>query len=274
MKRVRLLLLAAAGSFVGASGTAQPPVDAPKSLEFNGRTEASATVVIRARVGGHLQRALAKEGATVKKGELLAELDSRPHEIELAAAKTRLVAAEAKVRLATASLERLEKIARAGVVAPDELTLARGAIAAERADQDAAQIAVRRADLNLSYTRLTSPIDGLTSRYLVTEGNVVTADATAIITVVSIDPLHVWFDVDERSIGRLRAAKSGEPETGVKVGFATDDGYPHAARLDFIDPVVSQVSNTSRCRVVLANPKGELSPGMQARVRVTPAAAK
>jgi RND family efflux transporter MFP subunit len=272
MKRVRLLLLAAAGSFVGASGTAQPPVDAPKSLEFNGRTEASATVVIRARVGGHLQRALAKEGATVKKGELLAELDSRPHEIELAAAKTRLVAAEAKVRLATASLERLEKIARAGVVAPDELTLARGAIAAERADQDAAQIAVRRAELNLSYTRLASPIDGWTSRYLVTEGNVVTADATAIIIVVSIDPLHVWFDVDERSIGRLRAAKTDQAV--VKVGFATDDGYPHTGRLDFIDPVVSQVSNTSRCRVVLANPKGELSPGMQARVRVTPAAAK
>ncbi|MBN9518755.1 efflux RND transporter periplasmic adaptor subunit [bacterium] len=266
------LLSALAAAALAAAGSAQPPdAGATKHLDFTGRTEASATVVIRPRVTGELTRLHVKEGEAVKKGDLLAEIDARQFQLELDAAKARLLAVEAKLRVAEAALARVERAARAGIVPPEEFEQAKAAMIAERAEVAAAQAAAKLVELNLSYTKLTAPIDGVAGRHLVTAGNLVTAaDKTAILTIVAADPLHVWFDVDERSIARLRPPADGK-RAEVKVGFAGDDGFPHAAEIDLIEPVANPAAGTVRVRARLPNPKGQFVPGMFARVRVTPA---
>ncbi len=266
------LLSALAATVLTAAGAAQPPdAGAKKHLDFTGRTEASATVQVRPRVTGELTKLHVKEGAAVKKGDPLAEIDARQHQLELEAAKTRLLATEAKLRLAETSLLRLERAARAGIVPPEEFEQAKAAVVAERSQVAAAQAATKLVELNLSYTKLIAPIDGVAGRYLVTEGNLVTAaDKTVILTIVAADPLHVWFDVDERSIARLRPPADAK-RAGVRVGFVSDDGFPHAAEIDLIEPVANPAANTVRVRAKLPNPKGQFAPGMFARVRVTPA---
>lgn len=264
----RLLFALVAGAALAAGGAAQP--DAKKHLDFTGRTEASATVEVRARVTGELTKLHVKEGGAVKKGDLLAEIDARLYQLELDAAKARLMATEAKLRVAEANVVRVERAARVGIVPPEEFEQAKAAVIAERAEVAAAQAAAKASELNLSFTRLTAPIDGVAGRHLVAAGNlVIAADKTALLTLVATDPLHVWFNVDERSVARLRPGDGKKVE--VRVGFAGEEGFPHAAELDLIEPVADPAVNTVRVRARLANPKGQFTPGMTARVRVTPA---
>jgi membrane fusion protein, multidrug efflux system len=266
----RLLFALAAGAALAPGGSAQPDA-AQKHLDFTGRTEASATVEVRPRVTGELTKLHVKEGAAVKKGELLAEIDARLYQLELDAAKARLLAAEAKLRVAEANLVRVERAARVGIVPPEEFEQAKAAMVAERAEVAVTKAAVTGAELNLSFTKLTAPIDGVAGRHLVAAGNlVIPGDRTAILTLVATDPLHVWFEVDERSVARLRLPDGGK-RAEVKVGFLGEEGFPHAAELDLIEPVANPAANTVRVRARLANPKGQFLPGAFARVRVTPA---
>ena len=134
-----------------------------------------------------------------------------------------------------------------------------------------AKVEVERAELTLSWTRVTAPFSGRVSRIQATEGGLVTADQTHILTVVSTDPLYVTFNVPEAILLQLRRDGLSEPgKLGVAVGFAIDEGYPHAAKLDLIEPEVDPKTGTVRFRATVPNPKGLLLPGMSARVRLTP----
>jgi RND family efflux transporter MFP subunit len=264
-----------AAMFVLAAGLAFPSVgtradDPPKGWTFTGWTQAT-TADVRARVTGHLTRVAVREGDAVKKGDLLAEIDPRAYRLDLDAAKARQKVAEAKLQAAKLKAANAKKLMQDKVVGKDDLALNTAAEAEAEAVLLGAKVEVERAELTLSWTRITAPFSGRVSRIQSTEGGLVTADQTHILRVVATGPLEVTFNVPEAILLQLRRDGLSEPgKLDVAVGFALDEGYPHAAKLDLIEPEVDPKTGTVRFQATVPNPKGLLSPGMSARVRLTP----
>lgn len=271
--------------------------------DYNGHLEAVETVEIRARVKGFLEKVFFKEGDEVKVGDPLYVIDPREFQSAVSRSKSdiaRAVAdaasAEAQVLLATAELSRIESLGTSGT--KSELDKAKATLAANKAAVDvaaankrSAEAALRTAELQLSYTDIKSPIAGKISRTLVTAGNLVGGSATdtLLTTIVSQDPVYVYFDAPERDlieyrrgVGKLgtaagkqsATAADAQPGTGkVLVGVETENGFPHAGAIDFIENRVDSGTATVRLRGVLPNLKGEngqrvLYPGLFARVRL------
>jgi RND family efflux transporter MFP subunit len=276
MRAVSLLLIAGLSLLTTGTRADDPPKAAPpKVWEYGAHVEAVATAEVRARVTGYLTRIAVKEGAAVKKGELLAEIDPRYYAADVEVAKARLKLAEAKLQAARTNLTQTKTAFSKDAASADDLRIAEADAAATEAGVAVARAELERAELMLSWTRVTAPFDGRVGRFAVTEGNLVRADATRVVTVVATDPLFVAFDMDERTLLRLRRDGLAEPgKLAVAVGLADEEGYPHEAKLDLIDPQVDPAKATVRFRAVLPNPKGMLSPGMFVRVRLTPAPAR
>ena len=252
--------------------TVAPPGTTPaKGFDFNGRIEAT-TVEIRPRVTGCLMKILVKEGAMVKQGDLLAEIDPQQYKADLDVARAKLTVAEATSKVAISQLARLKELNSKGVIGQDDLIQAAGEKERSEALIHVANAEVVLAELNLSWTKLNSPMDGRVGQFAQTAGNLVTADGPAIVSIVAVDHVFVSFDVDERTMLKLR--RDGLAEIGkltALVGLSDEDGYPHKATVDFIDPQFNPKTGTVRVRGVLPNPKGLFSPGMFARVRLIPA---
>jgi RND family efflux transporter MFP subunit len=266
--RAAMFVLAAGLAFPSAGTRANDP---QKGWTFTGRTQAAADDV-RARVTGHLTRVAVREGDAVKKGDLLAEIDPRAYQLDADAAKARQKVAEAKLQAAKLKEANAKKLAQDKVISQGELALNAAAETEAEAALTAAKVEVERAELTLSWTRVTAPFSGRVSRIQSTEGGLVTADQTPILRVVATDPLHVTFSVPEATLLHLRRDGLSEPsKLDVAVGFAIDEGYPRAAKLDLIELEVDPKTGAVRCRATVPNPKGLLSPGMSARVRLTPA---
>ncbi len=272
-----------------ASGPPVVPVSRPVEREvtdyvdYTGRTAAVQALDVRARVTGYLVQMPFKEGGEVKKGDLLFEIDPRPYQDQFDAAKAQVALAEANLRLARVTYER------------DRIIAARdpGGVSAQQLDQDLAQqqqatanLGVARAnlktaDLNLQWTKVTSPIDGVVSRYYYTLGNLVVQDQTLLTTIVSVDPMYAYFDMDENTIIRIRnAINEGKikppPNTDaipVLMSVGAEEGYPHQGHVSFINNTVNPATGTLAVRGTFANPKPPngrrvLSPGMFVRIRV------
>jgi RND family efflux transporter MFP subunit len=273
--RPAALFLAAVFAATAAHGQDkkdEPKPDPAKPLEFTGRLEA-AVVEIRPRVTGYLSAVAVKDGATVKKGDLLAEIDPRPYKAEFDAARARVALAEAQAKLAEANYARIKAVAAKGVVTVEEVDRAAGEVKVAEAGLAAARAEAARAELNLSWTRLTAPIDGRLGRFHQTAGNLLVADNTLVVTVVQMDPLSVAFDLDERSFLKLRdGLAAGKPT--VQFGVANEEGYPHTAAVTFIDSQVDPKTGTVLVRATVPNPKESLYPGLFARVRLTVQPAK
>jgi RND family efflux transporter MFP subunit len=249
----------------------QPPgkaADPSRGWEFIGRTQAVA-VDVRAQVTGNLTRVAVKEGAAVKKGDLLAEIDPRAHRLALEATKARVKGAEAKLQVAKIEADNAKRLQKQNVVSQIEADL----FAAKEAEAEAAlliaKVEVERAELTLSWTRVTAPFNGLVSRTQVTEGGLATADQTVILTVVATEPMYVSFKVPEAILLQLRRDGLAEPgKLGVAVGFAGEEGHPHEAKMDAIE--IDPNTGTVRFRSTIPNPNSLLLPGLSARVRLTP----
>jgi RND family efflux transporter MFP subunit len=261
--------------FVLVAGLALPPAgtraaDPPKGWEFVGRTHA-ATADVRAQVTGRLTRVAVREGDAVAKGDLLAEIDPRAYRLDLEAAKARLRMAEAKLQVARVAGANAKRLLQNKVVSPDELAIAEATEAEAAAALAVARVEVERAELPLSWTRVTAPFGGRVTRIQSAEGDLVTADRTHVLTVVAADPLYVTFNVPEATLLQLRRDGTADPaKLGVSVGFAGDSGCPHGAKLDLIAPEVDPRLGAVRFRATVPNPKGLFLPGMSARVRLTP----
>jgi RND family efflux transporter MFP subunit len=275
MRTTAILLIAGSALLCMNMRAAEPPKAAEpvkakeaNALNFTGTIEA-ATAKIRPRVTGYLEKIAVKEGATVKKGDLLAELDARLYKARWLEARARLTAAKASLKAANASLERLKKAAEKGVVDQSEVVAAQAEVERCEAFVDAEQAHLDLADLEFSYTRLVSPMEGRVGKFAETAGNLVTADGPPLVTVVAIDPLFVAFDVDEATILTFR--RNGIDLTKLEAGVALggEEDYPHKAIIDFVDPQFNPTTGTVRVRGVIANPKGLLSPGMFVRVKLT-----
>ncbi|HEV3439137.1 MAG TPA: efflux RND transporter periplasmic adaptor subunit [Gemmata sp.] len=256
----------------GPQKPTEPPKPSPgNALDFTGRTEA-ATVEIHPRVTGLLLKILVKEGATVKQGDVLAEIDSRQYKADLDVAKAKLAVAEAGSKLTAANLVRLRSAIRTGVISKEDVTQAEAEQERSEALVKVAKAEMDLAELTLSWTKLTAPMDGKVGRFRLTPGNLVTSDGPALVVVVATDPQFVAFDVDERTILKLRRDGLSVQKLTATAGLADEDGFPHMVVVDFIDPQFNPATGTVRVRGVLANPNGLISPGMFIRVHLALAA--
>lgn len=278
-----LLLLATPGcNSQAATDAAMPPPEVgvatvePTPVRawdgFTGRVAAVESVELRPRVSGYVQRVAFEEGSEVAEGDLLFVIDPRPYRAALARAEADLERARAEARLARTRHERAGALVEARAISREEFETRRAASAQAAAGVRAAEAAVAAARLDLQFTEVRSPIAGRAGRALVTEGNLAQADATLLTTVVSQDPVHVYFEADERAFLRYQAlTRSGRRDATrnpVRVGLADEEGHPHAGTVDFIDNAVDSTTGTVRARAVLPNPDRVFTPGLFARVQL------
>ncbi|PRH20567.1 efflux RND transporter periplasmic adaptor subunit [Burkholderia multivorans] len=241
--------------------------------EFNGRVEAVDAVELRPRVSGYLQRIRYKEGDLVAQGAVLFEIDPRPYRIALDRAIAQQQRARAAEHLARVQLQRVQTLIDAHATSQEELDNARTAAEQARADLQAADAAVADAKLNLGFTEVRAPIAGRVGRALATAGNLARADDTLLTTVVSQDPVYVYFDCDEQSYLRYNAQRADPAHRAigadpVRVGLANEMGFPHAGTVDFLDNRLDPQTGTIRARVRLPNADHTFTPGLYARVQL------
>ncbi|HEF5785486.1 hemolysin secretion protein D [Burkholderia multivorans] len=279
-----VLLLALSGCHDGQGDAPSAPLPevgvatvVPRTVriadEFNGRVEAVDAVELRPRVSGYLQRIRYKEGDLVAQGAVLFEIDPRPYRIALDRAIAQQQRARAAEHLARVQLQRVQTLIDAHATSQEELDNARTAAEQARADLQAADAAVADAKLNLGFTEVRAPIAGRVGRALATAGNLARADDTLLTTVVSQDPVYVYFDCDEQSYLRYNAQRADPAHRAigadpVRVGLANETGFPHAGTVDFLDNRLDPQTGTIRARVRLPNADHTFTPGLYARVQL------
>jgi gold/copper resistance efflux system membrane fusion protein len=244
----------------------------PEVKQFTGRLSAVEHVELRPRVGGYVAAVRFAEGSLVRRGQLLFELDARPFAAAHARARAQLAQAEERRALAARKAARARALRDQDVISLAELEAATAEDADAVAAVHAAEAWLRAATIDLSDTRVRSPIDGRVGEAFVTTGNLVSGGssaATLLTTIVSVDPIRVEFDVDEATFQRLAASRvDGQGEAPVTVVLADESGSGHAARVDYLANRVDPATGTARARAVLANQDGRLTPGQFARVRL------
>ncbi|MEG0859944.1 MAG: efflux RND transporter periplasmic adaptor subunit [Pseudomonas sp.] len=239
--------------------------------EFTGRLEAPETVEVRPRVSGQIDQVAFTEGAQVKKGDLLFQIDPRPFQAEVRRLEAQLQQARATAVRSDNEARRGERLRSSNAISA-ELAESRTSAAAEaRAGVAAIQAQLDLARLNLSFTRVTAPISGQVSRALFTAGNIVTADVTPLTSVVSTDKVYAYFDADERVyLKYTQLARDGQrgQSTPVYLGLSSETGNPHLGQMNFVDNQVNPKTGTIRGRAVFDNSDGQFTPGLYARLKL------
>ena len=278
---------AAAAVFVltaSACSKSAPPMQAPQVTvapaiervvadwdEFTGHFEAVNSVEVRPRVGGFVQRVAFTEGATVHQGDVLFIIDQRPYQAEVARAEAVLAQARTRNQLAGMEVERAKKLVSSQAISREELDARTSGQAEGDAAVRAAEAAVKIARLNLDWTVVRAPISGRVGRAEITAGNLVQTgpSPTLLTTIVSLDPIYVYFDTDESAYLKYMGAQATGPSgREVLIGLANETGFPHQGRLNFVDNRVNGASGTISARALLSNPNGLFTPGLFARVRL------
>ncbi|MBN0978500.1 efflux RND transporter periplasmic adaptor subunit [Pseudomonas hygromyciniae] len=239
--------------------------------EFTGRLEAPETVQIRPRVSGQIDQVAFTEGALVKKGDLLFQIDPRPFQAEVRRLEAQLQQTRAAASRSDNEAQRGERLRQSNAISA-ELADSRTTAAQEaRAAVAGIQAQLDLARLNLSFTRVTSPISGRVSRAAITAGNLVTADVTELTSVVSTDKVYAYFDADERVyLKYTELARQGRrgATTPVYLGLSNEEGNPHLGQMNFVDNQVNPATGTIRGRAVFDNSDGRFTPGLYARLKL------
>lgn len=291
MKSPHFLLLAAVVLAAGCGGTA-PPAMAPPQVtvakplvrqitdwdEYTGRLAAVESVEIRARVNGYLQSVHFQDGALVNRGDLLFVIDPRPYQAALEEARADLTRSRVRLELAVNDLDRAKRLFKSRAISEEELDARTKEKREADAALEAAQAAEKASALNLEFARIRAPISGRIGRKLVTVGNLVNsegANATLLTTLVSVDPIHVYFTADERAFLRYtRLAEQGiRPSSRnvanpVRLQLADEQGFPHEGVMDFVDNRVDETTGTMQGRAIFPNPAGDLTPGLFGRLQL------
>lgn len=286
-----LSVTVALGTLAGCARTAAQPgppplpkvtvaevIDRPVTEwdEFTGRLEAVDAVAVRPRVSGYVSAVEFTEGAVVRRGDLLFQIDPRPFQAEVDRLRAERGRAEAVADRAVSELQRAERLRAEDAMSREEFDR-RAAFAREvKAQTAAVDAGLAAAELNLEFTRVTAPITGRVGRAIVTEGNLVSTgpgEATLLTTIVSIDPIHAHFDADEGIFLKyLDMAKQGRRQNAratrhpIRMALAGEEGFPREGQLDFLDNRLDPTTGTIRGRAIFRNPNGDLTPGLFVRL--------
>jgi RND family efflux transporter MFP subunit len=259
-----------------------PPVEEAvvDAVDYTGRTDSAETVEIRARVTGFLNAVLFKDGDEVQKGQPLYEIDDREFQADLAAAKAQRDTALAHQEKVTLDFRRAEALKAKGAITAAQYDQTLADKKEADAQVESAKAKVDRAQLNVDFSKIAAPISGKISRSDLTAGNLVDANKTVLTSIVSVDPIYVYFDADERTfLSLMQQVREGKLEGGkdqvipVYMGLTTDKGYPHKGRIDFVENRVNPSTGTIRTRGTFPNPKPPvgrrvLEAGLFARIRL------
>lgn len=248
-------------------------------VDYTGRTQGNEFVELRARVSGYLTKVNFKPGASVKKGDLLFEIDPRPYQAALDQAIGEVKRGEAAIKTAIAEFQRFELLVKTRSASVSDLDKAAGLRGEAEGALMTAKAAVENAKLNLEFTRIVAPISGIASRNDIDVGNLISPN-TLLTTVVSNDPMLAYYDIDERTVLRIQqqiregrqvsARESGN--VPVLLGLPNEGGFPHKGTIDFVDNRVDPNTGTIRVRGTFPNPVVQgvprLTPGMFVRIRL------
>ena len=248
--------------------------------EYIGRLESPETVEIRARVSGYLEKVHFAEGKEVKKGDLLFTIDPRPYQAEYDRAEAEYQRAQSQADLAKNDSERAKRLIANKAISEEDFDTKTKTYSAALAGVGAAKAIMDSAKLNLEFTEIRSPIDGRISSAFITLGNLVSGGvsgtgATLLTTVVSLDPLYLYGEADERSILKyLRLRREGkrvsarDEQIPAEMELADETDFPHKGYMDFVDNHLDPNTGTQRARAVFRNTDHSLSPGFFARLRI------
>lgn len=281
-------LLCCASLFVLGCGA--PPPEAPPPPEvivtrplqedivdyadFRGNFAASDVVDLRARVQGFLEKVHFQDGEFVKKGDLLFEIEREPFEAALAAAIAKRDQAQAALELADANLSRGKQLAAKNAIAEQELNTFEAERKRAAAELQKDEAAIRQAQIDLSYTKIQAPFDGRMGESKVDPGNVVgDLGNTLLATLRKMQPIHAYFDVDERTLLRVLKRTKGlreirEEKISVFASLDDESDFPHQGQIDFIDNRVNPSTGTAKARAEFKNADGILYDGLAVAVRI------
>lgn len=285
--RVVLAVLIATGFASTALAQQQTPtVTVSKPLaktitrwdEFSGRFEAVSNVEVRPRVSGFIDEVKFEDGALVKKGDILYEIDKRPFKIAVESARAEIARADANVKLQQNEVERAEPLVAKRIVSDRDFEQRRANLAIAQAQRQSAQAVLRQAELDLQWTEVRAPISGRVSDTEVDTGALVTGgsqNTSLLTTIVTLDPIHFTFTGSETDYLRyVRMANSGgresSRETGnpVRIRLTDEETWLHEGRMDFVDNRMNPRSGTIRARAVVPNADGVLIPGVFGRMQL------
>jgi len=245
--------------------------------EFTARLSAVNSVEIRARVNGYLQKVNFKDGAEVKKGDLLFIIDPRPYQAEVDRTQAELDRAKTQLDLTENDYKRAQDLFKNKAISAEEIDTRSKNFASANAAVKSVQANFETAQLNLAYTSILAPIDGRLSRAMVTEGNLVTGDgkdSTMLTTLVSVDPIYAYADVDEATVlkyqelDRQGLRKGNNGVISAELALGNSDAFPYKGIIDFTDNQIESTTGTLHIRAVFPNPDRTLIPGAFARLRV------
>jgi len=246
-------------------------------IETSGRFVAKERVEIKPRVGGVIKSIRFREGAFVKKGSTLFVIDQAPYKVALNRAEAELARNKASAELATTELKRARSLVERKLIPPEEFDRRFATETSAKAAVIATEAAAKLARLNLEYTTIKSPINGRVSYAFITKGNLVASDPTpdVLTTVVSVNPIHVYFGSDEKTYLRFsdqakRIASNNDIKQNppVFIGLNNESDFPHQGFLDFIDNQLDPSTGSIRLRAVFDNSESKYLPGMFARVKI------
>jgi len=267
-----------------ASAQAAPPKRPPPSVdvmsvasqevsdwkEFTGRLQASKSIVVMPRTSGYVVETGFEDGAQVKKGDILFQIDYRTIRAEVERLAAEVKRAEAEIALTERDLERANSLRSTNAISQEQFDNRSTRLIKAKAEADSARADLKRTRVLHAITTVKAEFDGQVSDARVDVGGSVVAGQTVLTTLVAIDKMHAYFDVDEPTFLRLRVLGFDYKTREIKVqmGVANQEDYTYSGRIDFVDNQVNAATGTIRMRAVFENSKGDLTPGLFARLKL------
>ena len=243
--------------------------------EFTGRVEPVETVELKPRVSGYITEVHFQAGALVKQGDVLFTIDQRPFETRLRATKAEVKSAEANAEAMKREFDRVQSLLAAKAIAPEQAETRESMNLQAQAGLEAAKAAEHSAEIEFEHSSVKAPISGRISRAITTQGNYVTAGSTLLTTIVTVDPVYVYTDIDENSLLKLQALQrdkklftNGDGRVPVELQLSNESGFPHKGHVESFDNRLDASTGSMVLRAEFSNSDGMLTPGLFARVRL------